>query len=60
MTFAVKVTLHVNGRTGTKFVTQNSGKVHTASTYAQATRIIEACRRSAVTGIKETYEIVNI
>lgn len=58
--FAIKITLHVNGRTGSKFVTRNSGKPHTVKTREKAELLIEKCKASAITGIRESYEIVKI
>lgn len=56
---AVKVTITTpSGTSGTKFVTRNSGTVHTVKTRKEARALIARCQRSAITGIKETYEIV--
>lgn len=57
-TFAVKVTIKAGARSGTKFVTRNSGKVHTVKTLTAAHELVAKCKKSAVSGVKETYEIV--
>lgn len=62
MSFAVKVTITIDGKSygenGTKFVTRPSGKVDTAKTRLGAEAIVAACKRSAIAGVTETYEIV--
>jgi hypothetical protein len=60
MKYAVKVTIHVNGRSGTKFVTTGRGAVEKRSTRAAAERLVAKCASTAITGVRETYQIVEV